>query len=204
MLGAVKVGSDSLDNIINVMCEKYTVEPALAKAIIRQESSWDVNASRYEEHLNDSSWGLMQVLLKTARGVLNRPTLTIAELVTPEVNIEAGVKFIGQLLQRYNYTYDDAIAAYNAGSARRGKDGKYVNQSYVDGVNRWYNMYIAIGTVSNAASKVTDSIANAFSFSFTAPTEQSASQRDETDMTPFLVGGGALVAMLLVIGASKR
>ena len=48
MLGAVKVGSDSLDNIINTMCEKYTVELALAKAIIRQESNWDVNASRYE------------------------------------------------------------------------------------------------------------------------------------------------------------
>ena len=204
MLGAVKVGSDSLDNIINTMCEKYTVELALAKAIIRQESNWDVNASRYEAHLNDSSWGLMQVLLKTARGVLNRPTLTIAELITPEVNIEAGVKFIGQLLQRYNYTYDDAIAAYNAGSARRGKDGKYVNQSYVDGVNRWYNMYIAIDTVANATSKVTDSIANAFSFSFTVPTGQAEPQSNEDDMTPYIVGGGALVAMLLVIGASKR
>lgn len=202
MLGAVKVSQETLDDIINRMCDKYQVEPALAKAFIRQESNWDVNASRYEAHLNDSSWGLMQVLLKTARGVLNRPTLTIAELITPEVNIEAGVKFIGQLLQRYNYTYDDAIAAYNAGSARKGKDGKYVNQAYVDGVNRWYNTYIAIDTVSNAASNVVNSISNAFSSASETPANQTASE-SETNITPFVVGGVSLLAMILVIGASK-
>ena len=38
MLGAVKVSQETLDDIINRMSDKYQVEPALAKAFIRQES----------------------------------------------------------------------------------------------------------------------------------------------------------------------
>lgn len=145
MLGAVIVSSDTLTPLVDQISSKYGVDPALIKGIIQQESRWDVNASRYEAHLNDSSWGLMQVLLKTAKWILGNDKLTIADLINPQINVDAGTKYIASLLKQYNGKVQDAIAAYNAGSPRRNKDGSYVNQAYVDKVYRNYMMYRTIG-----------------------------------------------------------
>lgn len=149
MLGAVVLSQSTLEPIIQEMGQKYGVEPALIKAHIKQESNWDVNASRYEVHKGDASWGLMQLLLATARQVLNDPNLTTTQLVQPRINIEAGTKFIAQNLSRFG-NMRDAIAAYNAGSPRIGKDGKYVNQDYVDKVTRNYEMYKTLGIAVSA------------------------------------------------------
>lgn len=146
MIGAVVVSSDTLTPIVVAIANQYGVDPDLVKGLIKQESNWDVNASRYEAHLNDSSWGLMQVLLSTAKSTLGNDSLTIAQLINPETNVTAGTKFIASQLKRYNGNVRDAIAAYNAGSARKTQDGKYVNQSYVDNVYRNYMMYKTIGT----------------------------------------------------------
>lgn len=122
---------------------RHGVDPALIKGFIQIESAWDVNASRYEPHIKDSSWGLMQVLLKTGKWMLQNDNLTISQLVTPKNNVEAGVRYIKYQLNRYKGNVKDAIAAYNAGSVRKKKDGTYVNQSYVDKVYRQYQRYKA-------------------------------------------------------------
>jgi len=145
MLGAVTLSPATLEPIINEMGQKYSVEPALIKAHIKQESNWDVNASRFEAHKTDASWGLMQLLLGTARGVLGDSNLTTTQLINPRVNIEAGTKFISQNLNRFG-NMRDAIAAYNAGSPRLNAQGKYVNQDYVDKVTKNYNLYKTMGT----------------------------------------------------------
>ena len=148
MLGAVTLSPESLDPIIVEMGRKYNVEPALVKAHIRQESNWDVNASRYEAHKGDASWGLMQLLLATAREVLGSPSLTTTQLIQPRVNIEAGTKFIADNWRRWG-NIRDAIAAYNAGSPRiDSKTGKYINQDYVDKVTKYYNLYKELGTTA--------------------------------------------------------
>lgn len=146
MLGAVILSPSTLEPIITEMGIKYNVEPALIKAHIKQESNWDVNASRFEAHKGDASWGLMQLLLSTAKEVLRNPTLTTTQLIQPRVNIEAGTKFISQLQSRFG-NMRDVIAAYNAGSPRlNSKTGKYVNQDYVDRVTKNYNLYKVMGT----------------------------------------------------------
>jgi len=157
MLGAVIFSPEALSPIINEVGGKYGVDPALIKALIKQESNWDVNASRYEVHKGDASWGLMQLLLNTARYVLGNSNLTTTELIQPRVNIEAGTKFISQNLNRWK-NLDDAIAAYNAGSPRRDpKTGKYVNQAYVDKVSKNYEIYKALGTTAgNVAIAATE------------------------------------------------
>jgi soluble lytic murein transglycosylase-like protein len=148
MLGAVVLSPQTLDPIINAMGAKYNVEPALIKAHIKQESNWDVNASRYEAHKADASWGLMQLLLNTARGVLNQPNLTTTQLIQPAVNIEAGTKLIADNWRRWG-NLRDAIAAYNAGSPRIDpKTKKYVNQDYVDKVTKNYELYKTLGTTA--------------------------------------------------------
>lgn len=140
MLGALTVSVDTLEPIIQKMAEKYKVPPALIKAIIKVESNWDVNASRYEKELNDSSWGLMQLLLKTARQILKNDKLTISQLIQPETNIEAGTAYLAYQLKRYNGSIPDAIAAYNAGTAKFNPVTRtYSNQSYV---NKVYGNYV--------------------------------------------------------------
>lgn len=146
MLGAVILSPATLDPIILEMSAKYNIEPAWIKAHIKQESNWDVNASRFEAHKGDASWGLMQLLLATAREVMKDPNLTITQLTQPRVNIEAGTRFLSQLWTRFG-NMKDAIAAYNAGSPRiNPKTGKYVNQEYVDNVLKNYNVYKSLGT----------------------------------------------------------
>jgi len=158
MLGAVILSPSTLEPIIQEMGRKYNVEPALIKAHIKAESNWDVNASRFEAHKGDASWGLMQLLLSTARGVLDIPDLTTTQLINPRINIEAGTKFILSNLNRFG-NMRDAIAAYNAGSPRLGKDGKYVNAAYVDKVYNAYNVYKTMGT--SPAAEVAISVSQA-------------------------------------------
>lgn len=158
MIGAVILSPSTLDPIIMEMSQKYGVEPALIKATIKQESDWDVNASRYEKGKSDASWGLMQVLLKTAQGVMGNSNLTISQLIQPRVNIEAGTKFIASNLNRFG-NMRDAIAAYNAGSPRLTPGtNRYVNQTYVDRVTNNYNLYKTMGTgvVTEAAINTTE------------------------------------------------
>src|SRR4051812_22278793 len=125
MLGAVIVSPDTLAPIINEMSKKYGIEPAWIKAHIKVESNWDTNASRYEAGHNDSSWGLMQLMLATAKEVLQDSNLSISTLLQPRVNIEAGTRYLSQLWSRFG-NMRDAIAAYNAGSPRLNSSGKYV------------------------------------------------------------------------------
>lgn len=146
MLGAVILSANTLEPIIKEMGAKYNIEPALIKAHIKQESNWDVNASRFEAHKGDASWGLMQLLLATAKGVLGNPNLTTTQLINPRVNIEAGTKFIAQNWERFG-NIKDAIAAYNAGSPRLiPGTNKYINQDYVDRVWSNYNLYKTMGS----------------------------------------------------------
>jgi len=148
MLGAVVLSPETLEPIINEMSKKYGIEPAWIKAHIKAESNWDVNASRFEAHKGDASWGLMQLLLVTAREVLGNPNLTTTQLIQPRVNIEAGVKFLYQLWSRFG-NMRAAIAAYNAGSPRLVPGTtKYVNQDYVDKVENNYKLYKSLGTTA--------------------------------------------------------
>ena len=86
----------------------------------------------------------MQLLLATARQVLNNPNLTTTQLIQPKTNIEAGTKFIAYNWERFG-NMRDAIAAYNAGSPRLTSAGKYVNQDYVDKVTNFYDQYKKMG-----------------------------------------------------------
>lgn len=151
MLGAVTVSAASLSTLIDAMALKYNVPAALIKAIIKVESNWNINASRFEAHKTDASWGLMQVMLATAKETLSNSGLTITQLTNPSVNIEAGTKYLAQQLKRYNGNIMDAIAAYNAGSARKNESGVYNNNAYVQSVYGNYIMYQTLDTVSTPA-----------------------------------------------------
>lgn len=128
------------------MSDRYNVPVALILAHAKQESAFDPNAYRAEPAIGDASYGLMQVLLRTAKQFI--PDIIADQLYDPETNMNVGVAYIAQNLNKYGGNIQDAIAAYNAGTAKKNADGKYVSssgntvvQSYVDKVYHNYLMY---------------------------------------------------------------
>lgn len=83
-------------------------DPILVKALIRQESAFNPGARSRAR-----ASGLMQLIYPTARlfGV-KQPT----QLLKPEMNIQAGSKFLGRLVEDFG-SVELALAAYNAGPA---------------------------------------------------------------------------------------
>jgi soluble lytic murein transglycosylase len=89
------------------------IEPALAWAIMREESGFHADIESWANAL-----GLMQLLEPTARWLARDdggPT-DRGSLLTPERNIELGTRMLGSLQSRLEHPAL-AIAAYNAGEA---------------------------------------------------------------------------------------
>lgn len=142
--------------------KKYSklLTPDLVMSIIYKESHGNPYAMRYEPAFNkwllnqlttenfkyhsgaisreteikarSTSYGLMQVMGQTARETGYEGTF-LSELCEPEVGIYWGTLYLSKLLTKYG-NIEEAVAAYNAGSPRRGQGGNFVNQAYVDAV----------------------------------------------------------------------
>ena len=95
------------DEMIRVIADRYGLEYALVKAVIKAESGFN--------HLAVSrkgAQGLMQLMPDTAAEV------RVQDAFTPQDNIEGGVKYLRRLLDRYDGNLALAVAAYNAGPMR--------------------------------------------------------------------------------------
>ncbi len=93
-----------------------TIDPALALAVIRQESSFDPGAIS-----SAGARGLMQLMPATAAGVANDLGIdhSKAKLTSdPDHNMRLGTAYLSELLDGQGGSYVRAIAAYNAGPSR--------------------------------------------------------------------------------------
>ena len=92
------------------------VDPALALAVIRQESSFDVAANSPA-----GARGLMQLMPATAAATARKlgvPVSLTALTADPAYNIRLGTTFLRGLLDQFDGSVPLAVAAYNAGPRR--------------------------------------------------------------------------------------
>lgn len=85
----------------------YDVDAALIRAIIMAESNYNSRAVSHR-----GAQGLMQLMPKTAKW------LGVNDAFDPAMNIDAGVRYFKQLLDRFEGDVQLALAAYNAGGRR--------------------------------------------------------------------------------------
>lgn len=103
----VRNGERKFHHIISQAAALYQVDPALIKAIILAESGYNPRAIS-----RSGARGLMQLMPRTARA------LGVRNSFNPEHNIDGGVRYFKQLLNRFNQDVKLALAAYNAGSRK--------------------------------------------------------------------------------------
>jgi soluble lytic murein transglycosylase-like protein len=90
--------------LIDRLAAQHGVDPRLVKAIIRVESAFQERARSRK-----GAMGLMQLMPETAR------QYAVRDPYEPRSNIEAGIRHLSSLLERF--TVPLALAAYNAGEA---------------------------------------------------------------------------------------
>ncbi len=101
---AVEIGRDGVEKIVREASDRHRVDPALVRAVIETESNWNPKAYSHK-----GAGGLMQLIPTTAQ------RYGAYDVFDPQQNIDAGVKHLKWLLERYNGNLDLALAAYNAG-----------------------------------------------------------------------------------------
>lgn len=106
-------GSPSeFDPLIEAAASKHGLDPALLKALIRQESNFDPNAGSPA-----GAQGLTQLMPGTAA------SLGVTDVHDPAQAIEGGAKYLKQQLDTFGGDVEKALAAYNAGPGAVKKHG---------------------------------------------------------------------------------
>ena len=101
---AVDMDRDGVERIVREAADRHRVDPALVRAVIEAESNWNPKAYSHK-----GAGGLMQLIPTTAQ------RYGAYDVFDPQQNIDAGVKYLRTLLERYHGNLDLALAAYNAG-----------------------------------------------------------------------------------------
>ncbi|MGD9877003.1 lytic transglycosylase domain-containing protein [Desulfococcus sp.] len=125
---------NAYDKIILEAAHRHDVHPALIKAIIKAESSYNPRAVSRR-----GARGLMQLMPGTARA------MGVKNSFNPKHNIHGGTKYFRHLLDQFKGNIRLALAAYNAGIERVRHYGRVPpykeTRSYINKVMSYYREY---------------------------------------------------------------
>lgn len=143
------------DNEIATSAQLYNVPETWVRAVIETESSWKPMAYRAEPQINDASYGLMQLLMRTANGLgySGEPE----GLYNPAINIDLGTKLLGQLRKSYGDDFRRVYSAYNSGKPDAWQTSTQVatNVSHaLSNLAKWIDSGVATLTASPAGTGV--------------------------------------------------
>jgi len=140
---------DKIKEIIVDEANRQGLEPALALAIAKVESDFNEKAISHA-----GAKGVMQIMPATAEQVFG---VSRYKLYNPDINIALGVRFIKQLINRYDQRVDIALSHYNGGSAVTGKDGRLriipATKNYVNKVLNYRFEYQALAKELSVKTK---------------------------------------------------
>ena len=126
--------NNEFDGLISAASGRYSVPFTWIKAVIGTESNFDPQAYRAEPRINDASYGLMQLLAGTARGL--GYSGSINGLYDPATNINLGTKLLADLRGRYGADFRRVYSAYNSGSPDRWETSDQVRHN-VERAEEW-------------------------------------------------------------------
>ena len=136
----------SFQNLIRDAASRYGVDAELITSVIAVESNFDPKAVSRK-----NARGLMQLLPETAA------RLGVKDAFDPKENIDAGTRYLRDLLQKYNNNLTLALAAYNAGPERIQQYGRVPpfseTVSYVGRVKRTYEKSKSDAAAQNKTAK---------------------------------------------------
>ena len=99
--------------LVESAAKRYKVDADLISSVIAAESNFEPKAVSRK-----NARGLMQLLPQTAA------KLGVQNIFDPKENIEAGTKYLSELLARYHNNLALALAAYNAGPEKVQRFGR--------------------------------------------------------------------------------
>jgi hypothetical protein len=122
----------SISDAVNAASDKHQIDPDLINSVIRAESAFNPHAVSRK-----GAQGLMQLMPDTAT------KLGVKDAFDPAANVNAGTKYLRDLLVLYHGDMVKALAAYNAGPQRvtqyHGVPPYHETRAYVAQIVRDFN-----------------------------------------------------------------
>lgn len=101
---SVGSGSVPYEQLIDAAAQKYGIDPAVLKGLVKQESGFNPGAGSPA-----GAQGLTQLMPGTAAA------LGVTDVHDPAQSLDGGARYLKQQLDRFGGDYSMALAAYNAG-----------------------------------------------------------------------------------------
>jgi soluble lytic murein transglycosylase-like protein len=126
------LNNQALEQMISSASGHAHIDPDFIHSVIHAESDFNPRAVSPK-----GAQGLMQLMPETATD------LGVKDAFDPQSNVEAGTRYLRELLERYHFDVRKALAAYNAGPLRvdryNGVPPYYETQAYIARIIRDFN-----------------------------------------------------------------